>query len=899
MPAKSTHWNSALALGLFALLVAPHLFAARESSWLEIRDLEQGPLENLVDSTANSDENRRLQALLTLADRGLNQSVALAARYFEQAQPLIFPGTDEAYFSLAVGCQLKHRQALDGASAACGTLIEPGIETDNRLVQAYVHSTLAYYYYREGKHDQSLAHAYSTLESAQGLKDHGLLATGHNLVGLYFSSRLLPRLSMPHLESAWQHAGQMRYPEFKVVVQLNLASNYTYFGRGQEALQMLREVEDLPVVSLYPTRRLVLQSMLAQARVTIGDLDGAEEQLAAAMAEVSDKILPDGMTFALTGLGRVQLAKGRHEDALATFGRVLEIVGLDFTSGLDHPRIQLVVVPYAQALREAGQFAASRQLLQLVVDNTSTDEPDQLLVDAYRELSQTLEASGDRLKALEARETSFQYAKKLWDASFQYQYAQLNASMESDRRKVELELANERERALTERAEREKTLRMQSWVIGAMFVAVVLLFQSRRMQKSVADSQRAASEGLEELVQTRTQELEDEMAQRLRAEVDRHSLMEQLSEKEKLHALGQLTAGVAHDFNNLMTVVSLSADHLKSGYVSADAKSTDDTHSELLDNILSAADTGSKITNGLLAYVRKQPLQPKLVQLDRLLNDSLALFRNTLGDRFEFTSRLQPCQVRVDEGQLITSILNLILNAKEAIDGRGVIELMLGTSGGNAEISIRDSGSGMTEETRRRAFEPFYSTKDVGEGTGLGLSMVYGFACQSGGDLLIESAESQGTIVTLALPLAAADVQDVKLSRTPRQSALPLGLKVLVVEDRELLRQMLDRTLTQLGMAVSVAGSAEDALTLVDTQGMPDLLVSDIVMPGGMDGSQLAERLRLQGPKLAVLLISGYADSVNDSCRFLRKPFSLAELEHAVRAALSDVDFQQPSPGVH
>ena len=604
---------------------AASLAGASEISWLELRASSDAALAALAESS--SEDLTRTRALLTSADRALNQSVAASSLLLQEAQPIVRAGSEEADFAVALQCQLFHRQGLPTAANFCGPLIEAPAAS-NPLIEAYRRATLAYYFYREGDHERSLEEAYGTLRVAEPIGDHGLLASAHNIVGLHFSTRLLPRRSMSHLESAWEHASQLPYPEFKVVVQLNLASNFTYLGRGSEALALLEEVKDSPTVALYPTRKLAYQSMVTQARVLAGDLDGAEDELRRVLGEVEDTVLPDGMTFGYTALGWVQLAQGQPAKALESFDRVLEITGQDFATGMDHPRIQLMVVSYARALREAGRGEDSRNLLELVTQNVPSDEPDQLLVDAYAELALTLAAAGDRRGSVAARENSARLEQALWDASFQYEYSQMNAAMEADRKEMELERAREREAELEERAERERTLRFQSWLIGAMLVAVVLLFQSRRMQRRIALSERASSERLEELVKTRTQELEDEMAKRMRVEIERRSLLKQLSEREKLHALGQLTAGVAHDFNNLMTVVSLSADHLKSGH--AGAQNPDSV--ELLDDILAAADTGSKITDGLLAYVRKQPLQPVPLRLDEFVEKSLPLFRNSLGN---------------------------------------------------------------------------------------------------------------------------------------------------------------------------------------------------------------------------------------------------------------------------
>lgn len=868
------------ATAILASAATVALGADSTTAWLSARKSSDAQLLELISTGA--DQEAVIRARITLADRGLNRSIEAAELHLIAAEAMIAPDTAAASFALAIRCQLEHRQGMPSAAQACSPLLaDEAADTEQPLVTAFHHVTLAYYHYRGGQHDKSVAAGYSALSIAQSLGDHDLIATANNIIGLHFSTRLRPRMSIVHFETALEHARLMVSGEFKILIQLNLASSYTYLGRAEEALELLREAQLHSFVELYPTRQLVVQSMIAHAKSVTGDTQGVEQALLDTINIVQDKVLPDGMTYGWTGLGLVQLAEDRPFDALANFDRVLSTINKSFETDMDHPRVQLIAVPYAAALRESGRTDEARGLLESVVAAIPEDEPDQILVNALKELAATLQATGNTRAARAIAEEAIRADTLLWDDNFRYRIERLNVTLELDRRQIELELAQARASALEDKANREATLKRLSSLAGALGVIVAILLLSRRLQKRVADTERAANERLEELVEQRTQQLSDEMAQRILIESEQRRLSEKLSEGEKMRALGQLTAGVAHDFNNLMSVVMLTAENLKFSVANGDRAMSD----EMIRDILSATDAGAKITEGLLAYARKQPLRPETLQLDVFLREALPIFRNTLGARIELTSDLEPCHVMVDKSQLTTSLLNLVLNSKDAMPDGGRLAIVLRTEHGKALIEVCDSGAGMSEETRQRAFEPFMTTKPVGDGTGLGMSLAYGFARQSGGDLSIESALNQGTTVTLSLPLAAASPA-AQQTHTGLVDSSERTISVLVVEDRDFLLLMLERTLKQLGMHVRSAANADEAIENVDKHGLPDLLVSDISMPGALDGPALAKLLRERDTDLPVLLISGYAETVDSSYGFLRKPFSVAQLEHAIAEVL-------------
>jgi len=279
----------------------------------------------------------------------------------------------------------------------------------------------------------------------------------------------------------------------------------------------------------------------------------AEVDMLRVLDEVGDKVLPDALSFGYHGLGVAQLAQNRAGDALVSFAQVLRATGRDFESGMDHPRIQLVAVPYARALRQSGKIDAAIELLRSVIAQTPLEEPDQRLVDAYSELAFALDVAGDKQGAVAARANYALFQQRLWDASFQYRLAQFDNTIENERRQQENARTKLREDELQAQAERDSASKYQYWVMAAMLVALLLALNSSRLQRRLANSERMVNERLEALVKTRTRSLEDEMTERMRTDIERQELQIKLAEAEKMRAMGELTAGVAHDFNNLMT----------------------------------------------------------------------------------------------------------------------------------------------------------------------------------------------------------------------------------------------------------------------------------------------------------------------------------------------------------
>lgn len=374
---------------------------------------------------------------------------------------------------------------------------------------------------------------------------------------------------------------------------------------------------------------------------------------------------------------------------------------------------------------------------------------------------------------------------------------------------------------------------------------------------------------------------------------------------QRMDAIGRMTGGISHDFNNLLTVIIGNLELL----ASADLTERD---RQLLDDALSAADLGADLTSRLMAFARHSQLSAEPVDLNRQIEQSLALLRHTIGSHCEISSVTQPdlWLVAADATQLQTALLNLAMNAQDAMPGGGLLRLEtqniaiddrylaqeLGvTPGRYVRLSVSDTGHGMTPEERNHALEPFFTTKPAGLGTGLGLSMVYGFVKQSGGHLTIYSELGSGTLVAMYFPALDADaaLSEGAGRSQARPRAIPKTHRVLIVEDDAKLRRLTRTRLVALGYDCLMAGTADDAWEVLASGADVSLVFSDMVMPGKMSGYDLALRVARERPDIAILLTSGFSESVlqdrfvGQEFRILRKPYRQADLEAAIYAAMN------------
>ena len=378
---------------------------------------------------------------------------------------------------------------------------------------------------------------------------------------------------------------------------------------------------------------------------------------------------------------------------------------------------------------------------------------------------------------------------------------------------------------------------------------------------------------------------------------------ETLRQAQRLEALGRLTGGVAHDFNNLLTVIIGGAETL------IDENADNPSVRDLATMIRSAGARGSELTSQLLAFARRQPLEPRSVQVNDLLTGMTGILRRTLGEDVELriTRDADAWHAMADPTQLELAVLNLAINGRDAMASGGKLTIETANVtldqayceanedvavGAYLMVAVTDNGEGMSPETARQAFEPFFTTKPTGKGTGLGLSMVHGFVKQSKGHIKIYSELGMGTTIKLYLP--TADKVPKSARSNPDDSELPLGTEhILLVEDDDLLREHAYKQLLSLGYRVSAAESGPKALALAEAVGAFDLLFTDVVMPDGLNGRQLAEQMRALRPGLRVLYTSGYSEDaiihngrLDAGVDLLHKPYRKRELALKVRKVL-------------
>ncbi|SNY18226.1 PAS/PAC sensor hybrid histidine kinase [Pseudomonas sp. LAMO17WK12:I6] len=426
-------------------------------------------------------------------------------------------------------------------------------------------------------------------------------------------------------------------------------------------------------------------------------------------------------------------------------------------------------------------------------------------------------------------------------------------------------------------------------------------------RKKTEEALRNLNETLEERVSARTEQLA-QANQRLQNEMfERERAEDALRHAQKMEAVGQLTGGIAHDFNNMLTGIIGSLD-LMQRYI-ADGRA--DEIGRFTEAAVSSANRAAALTHRLLAFSRRQSLDRKTLNVNELIHSLEDLIRRTKGDPIELTLRLADdvWPISTDVSQLENALLNLVINARDAmpdggellietanvyLDGNDITTLEPVKAGDYLMLAVSDNGTGMTPSVRAKAFDPFFTTKPIGQGTGLGLSMIYGFAQQSGGHVSLDSLPNQGTCVRLYLPrLNLLEPERPVVETLGAAPTATCGETVVVVEDDPAVRMLVLDLLKELGYLAHEAADASAALPLLESELRVDLLVTDVGLPG-MNGRQLAEIARQHRPGLKVLFMTGYAQKAAERQGFLEdgmdmvaKPFSIEVLANKIREMIN------------
>ena len=386
----------------------------------------------------------------------------------------------------------------------------------------------------------------------------------------------------------------------------------------------------------------------------------------------------------------------------------------------------------------------------------------------------------------------------------------------------------------------------------------------------------------------------EEANRQLQFQMEEHGRTEeQLRQAQKMQSLGQLTGGIAHDFNNLLAVIQGSADILQRPGLSEEKRA------RFTQAILDASTKGALLTGQLLAFARRQPLRPEVLDINHRILTMLVMIQPMLGPNIALSTHLEPAllPVDVDPGQFEAALLNIVVNARDAMPEGGEITIrtanVTGDDAGGREravaVTVEDSGRGIAPEQLEHVFEPFFTTKTVGKGTGLGLSQVYGFAAQSGGEARIGSEVGKGTKLTLLLPASDKQLPVVPEVRHEVMAKEQAG-RILLVEDNEAVGNLAESLLGELGHEVIRARSGPEALRLADNGAQFDIVFSDVVMPG-MTGLELADKLKKRRPLLPIILTTGYSEGIIAAGArdfpLVRKPYRMETLAGAVDEALA------------
>ncbi|HEX2999248.1 MAG TPA: ATP-binding protein, partial [Armatimonadota bacterium] len=390
---------------------------------------------------------------------------------------------------------------------------------------------------------------------------------------------------------------------------------------------------------------------------------------------------------------------------------------------------------------------------------------------------------------------------------------------------------------------------------------------------------------------------------------ERVRLEAQLRQAQKMEAIGLLAGGIAHDFNNILTPIMAYSDILLSRIPEGDPAL------RYVDQIAALAERASGLTQQLLAFSRRQVLQPVVLDLNQVLSELEKMLRRLIGENILLHLKLNPAlmPVKADTGQMEQVLMNLVVNARDAMPQGGKLSLVTenvvldeaaaasweGLRAGNyVQLVARDTGCGMDKETQQHIFEPFYTTKEKGKGTGLGLSTVYGIVAQSGGGIRVNSVIGEGTTFTILLPAVECEMAAAKSAEVEDTAARQGGETILLVEDEPSVQEAVQEILKAYGYTVLVAGSGAEAIRVsAEFSGTIHLLLTDVVMPG-MNGCDVAHRLSALRPGIRVLFISGYTDDAvlvqevrEEDAAFLNKPFLPQVLARKIREVL-----ESPAP---
>ena len=699
-------------------------------------------LEQLL-AVASPEDKGRIQVIL--GQFYIDQSLDRANEYFDRAEVSLDP-TDIVGWALLASGQCITRMLIgdmDGAQAICqrSVALARRSESPFALVRAYSASTNVLY--QGGQLERAVEMANLGLEAAKALSNPIFLVIHYNNLGLMSQAQGKYKASMNYFRDGLEILSTRTEHPLYFPLTFNLGVSYANLDQHDMARELYEPALDWSREEGLYRKELVVMAYLALSEIELGQAARAEQQMLSVLERPELTEDRGYLAFIYSVLGHAQFMQSKLDLAMASYQQ-----GMRFAESSPNTFEQRRLdIGYAQVLAEYGRLDEALMRLQDTLQQLEAEGSAHFQRSALEIMLKIAREAGDV-------EASLIVFEKLLEVQEQVELFELEQELALSRAAYEVD-SKERELAA---AERDNIVRTGAIMLLLALGAIGYLYVTRRMETQQRQIQGELARRLEEEVDARTRELRHRIAETEAAEKARREMEKQLSEAEKLRVLGQLTGGVAHDFNNLLTVVIGSAELLKVG---VDEVKRED----LLQHIITAASSGADITRALMSYARKQPLQLESIELKSFLAERIPLISRTMGGTVVLCLEMEGVEdvrVLIDPAQLTAALLNLALNARDAQGNQGEIAIELEQNQpAFVEVSVVDRGVGMSEEQVAHAIEPFYTTKDDNQGNGLGLSMVYGFSKQSGGDLRIQSVLHQGTRVTLVLPVSQVGAIEV------------------------------------------------------------------------------------------------------------------------------------------
>ncbi len=726
-------------------------------------------------------------------------------------------------------------------------------------------------------------------EMALAADDLLLALQAMNGIGLGYMRQGLTREAIDSLSEARRELAFVPSDSsLGMVIKANLAYLYGVVGEYERALEGYEEAIKWARGHEQWARVYILAAGMGHALNRMGRYEETIKTITEISENQDISARIESSVGGLLVLATAYSKTGQHAAAMETTALAGEIIDREN----DPVRSAELDVVQARVLAGMGDAETAADLLDKVIADLSQRLPSTLLQETVETAAEVQIQVGNYERALAFTQEAVALERSTRSAEHDALLGALRVDNELALKQRELDLSEQKNRANEAQKQRDIAINGLVMLLGAVALLGCYLTYARW------NSERRARKTLEAEVRKRTAEVQFELQGRMDAERDKSRLEQRIAEDEKLRAIAQLTGGLSHDFNNIMTVISCSAELIRARHEGVDEEET----RELVDDILAATESGAKVTGALLSYARQQPLRPQLTRLDRFFEDHYSLFKNTLGEEITLTIDAHPAVVEIDQNLLTTSILNLLFNSKDALSQGGEVVISVrkvasGDSDNRVHILVKDDGIGMDDETRDRAMEPFFTTKAGGKGSGLGLSMVYGFARQSNAALAIDSKPGEGTTVSLELEgRDGATVTEAQMAISPvkfgneKQRA-----RVLLVEDQEAIRRLAARALAADKIDVTVCPDATSAIEMLNSSPAFDVVVTDIVMPGSYDGHDVARCAKRLSGETEVLMTSGHAEQVPVEFDFLAKPYSVGGLVAAVDALLQTERSSKPT----